>query len=166
MSKGLVASVAIFTLVMCSVFVFVNPVVLADNPETFAEGEVFFSSNGEYDFKEFSLNDTNVNNFTVKFVQSGHTLIVDETGGKVINVIKYGNMVKSNKIHVKNFIDGELQKTNWMVDGVCVHEIEFSGGDRMYSACVKDTSSDTMIYVATPSEKETAGMINSLTFNG
>ena len=164
MSKSLVASLVIFTLVVCSIFVFLNPVVLAENSEVFSEGEAFTPVNGEYDFRSFSLKDSNTQNFSVKHVISGHTVIVDETGDKVINVIEFDKMVKIKKETTKSFIDGELKKTNWMVDGVCIHEIEFSDGDKMYSACVKDTSTDTMIYIATPSQNETAAMINSLTF--
>lgn len=164
MSRKLDVSLVIFTLIVCSVFVYLNPVVLAENTEVFTEGEAFTPVNGEYDFKTFSLNDSNTQNFSVKRVLSGHTLLVDETGDKVINVIRFDKMVKLKKVTTKDFIDGELKKTNWMVDEVCIHEIEFSGGDKMYSACAKDTSTDTLIYIATPSQNETAAMINSLTF--
>ena len=164
MSRGLAVSVATFTLVVCCVFVFLNPAVLAENTEVFSEGEVFEPVNGTYDFRTFSLNDSASSNYSVKWVMSGHTIIVDDTGDKVINVLKYDDMVMSKKIHSKNFIDGELQKTSWMVDGVCVHEIEFSQYDNMYSACAKDTSTDTLFYIATPSANETAGLLNSLRF--
>lgn len=166
MFRGLVMPVVAFTLVVCTVFLLLNPVVLAENTEEFSECEVFEPVNGEFDFNTFSLNSSDSRNFSVIHVESGHTVIVDDTGDRVINVIQFSKMVKSKKTYIKGFIDGELQKTSWMVDGACVHEIEFCQYDNMYSACAKDTSTDTMIYIATPSEKETAGMINSLTFTG
>ena len=94
-------------------------------------------------------------------VRSGHVLLVDETGDKCINLIQFSSMVKIRQDSERNFIKGELSKTSWMVSGVCIHEIELDGGN-MYSACIKDTSTDTLIYVATPNETQTAEMINSI----
>ena len=165
MSRKMLLSLVIFTLVVCSLFVYFNPVVLADTPEVFDEGEVFTPVNGEYDFRSFRLNDSQAQNFTVKSVTSGHTVIVDETGSKVINVLKYDDMVFSKRSQVKGFIDGELSKTGWMVDGVFVHEIELRDGIRMYSACAKDTSTGTFLYIASPSDSQTASLVNSLSFD-
>ena len=164
MFRGLAISVIAFTIVACTVFILLNPVVLAENVEDFSEGEVFEPVNGTYDFGTFSLNDSGSSNYSVKWVMSGHTIIVDDTGGKVINVVRYSKMVTPKKIYTKNFLDGELEKTSWMVDGVCVHEIEFCRYDNMYSACAKDTSTDTLFYIATQSVNETAGLVNSLRF--
>ena len=165
MSRKLMLSLVIFTVAVCSLFVYFNPVVLADTPEVFEEGEVFKPVNGEYDFGTFRLNDSESQNFTVKTVTSGHTVIADETGRKVINVLKYDDMVISKKKQAKGFIDGELSKTGWMVDGVFVHEIELRDGIRMYSACAKDTSTGTFLYIATPSDSKTASLVNSLSFD-
>ena len=164
MFRGLAISVVAFTVVMCTVFLLLNPAVLAENVEDFSEGEVFEPVNGSYDFGTFSLNDSDAKKFSVKSTVSGHAVIVDDTGDKVINVVQYSKMVKSKKVYIKNFLDGELQKTNWMVDGVCVHEIEFWQYEPMYSACVKDTSTDTLLYIATPSVNDTVSMVNSLRF--
>lgn len=166
MKRGPIISVMLFTAFFCTVFVFLNPVLCHNlENETFSEGEVFTPSNDVYDFGDFKLNSSKTQNFTVKHVVTGHVLLVDETGGKVINVIHPDRMIHYKKSFTKSFINGELSKTGWMVDGVEVHEIEFWRGDTMYSACVKDTSSGTLIYIATPTDNETAEMISSLRFS-
>lgn len=159
-------TIVLFTVFVCSVFVFLNPVLCSDlGSENFSEGEIFLPSNGTFDFGDFRINDSQIKNFTVKYADISHVLLVDETGDKVINVIQMDKMINLRKSYEKSFINGELQKTGWMVDGVEIHEIEFSKGDNLYSACVKDISSGKLIYIATPSDNETAAMINSLSFN-
>lgn len=165
MSGKLELSVALFTLIMCFVFVFLNPAVLENNVETFVEGEAIYPVNGTFDFKTFTLENSTAKNFTAKYVGSGHTLLVDETGDVCINLLQFDKMASLRKSTKKSFISNELLKTNWMVDGVCVHEVEFASGYRMYSACVKDTSTDTLIYVATPDEVKTAQLVNSISLN-
>lgn len=87
MSGKLELSVALFTLVMCFVFVFLNPAVLENNVETFVEGEAIYPVNGTFDFKTFTLENSTAKNFTAKYVGSGHTLLVDETGDVCINLL-------------------------------------------------------------------------------
>ena len=61
-------------------------------------------------------------------------------------------------------MNGELEKPSWTVDGVTVHQIDFHSGDTRYSAYMKNSTTNTIIYISTPSEKETADMMNSLKF--
>ena len=165
MKVRLMVSLALFTAVVCFFFMIANPVLSSEIEQmNFTEGEVFRPSDGHFDFGTFSLNDSNVSCFRVKYVESGHVLLVDESGDKVINVVQFEKMINLKKDQERNFIGGELLKPGWMVDGVDVHEVVFLKGSPLYSACTKDISSDTMIYLATPSDRETAGMISTLEF--
>ncbi|WP_406533610.1 hypothetical protein [Methanobrevibacter sp.] len=153
-----------FTLFVCCLVAFLNPVLCMELDDgNFTQGEVFMPADGQFDFETFTLNSSR-KNFTVYHIESGHVSLADDTGDRVINVIQFDKMMNFKKDSKKSFLNGELQKTNWMVDGVCIHEIEFMNGEKLYSACVKDVSTNTMVYVATPSDKETADMINSLDF--
>ena len=157
-------SLVIFTAFVCYVFLVANPVLSSDiDALNFTKDEMFMPSDGHYDFKIFRLSNSNTSYFKVKYVEPGHVLLVDETGKKVINIVRLDNMINIWKDNSGNFIKEELSKTGWMVDGVEVHEIEFAGGEKLYSACSKDISSGTLIYLATPDDRETAGKINSLT---
>lgn len=156
-------SVIAFTLLVCGLVALLNPVLCTELDSDYAQGEVFLPADGQFDFETFTLNSSS-KNFTVYHVESGHVSLADDTGDRVVNIIQLDKMINFKKDSTNSFINGELQKTNWMVDGVNVHEIEFMNGEKLYSACVKDVSTNTMVYVATPSDKETAGMINSLDF--
>lgn len=167
MDRKLTVGLVLFTAIICFFFLISNPVLSTEIEDlNFSEGEVFEPCNGSYDFRIFTLNDSNTSSFRVKFVESGHVLLVDETGNKVINIIQFEKMINFKKDSSRDFINGELSKTGWMVDGVEVHEVEFRNGDSLYSACTKDTSTGTLIYLATPSDAETAAMLNSLAFKG
>lgn len=164
MERKLMFSLVLFTVVVCCFFVAANPVLSTHIDElNFTEGENFTSSNCSFDFGSFGL-DCDAECFRVKYVESGHVLLVDESGNTVINIIRFDNMIHFKKDGSRQFIDGELSKTGWMVDGVEVHEVGFVNGEVLYSACTKDTSSGTMIYLASPSDEMTASMINSLEF--
>ena len=164
MNMRLEISVIAFTLFVCCLVAFLNPVLCMELDDgNFTQDEVFAPEDNQFDFGTFRLN-SSCKNFTVYHIESGHVSMSSDTGNRVINVIQLDKMINFKKDSIRSFIKGELQKTNWMVDGVCVHEIEFMNGEKLYSACVKDVPTNTMVYVATPSDKETADMINSLTF--
>lgn len=158
-------SVIAFTLLVCGLVAFLNPVLCMELDGNYTQGEVFLPADNQFNFEAFSLN-SSCKNFTVYHVESGHVSMADDTGDRVINIIQLDRMISFKKDSTKSFINGELQKTNWMVDGVNVHEIEFTNGEKLYAACVKDVSTNTLVYVATPSDEETADMINSLNFDG
>ena len=165
MDRKLMFSLMLLTVVVCCFFVVSNPVLSTDIDDlNFTKGDVFAPSDGHYDFGMFALNDSDASYYEVKAVEAGHVLIVDETGDKVINVFRFDDMINFKRDSSSEFIRSELSKTGWMVDGVEVHEIDFSKSDPLYSACTKDTSNGTLIYLATPSDRQTSSMINSLTF--
>ena len=158
-------SVIAFTLLVCGLVAFLNPVLCTELDSNYTQSEVFLPAEGQFDFEAFTLN-SSCRNFTVYHAESGHVSLASDTGDRVVNIIQLDRMINFKKDSTMSFINGELQKTNWMVDGVNVHEIEFANGEKLYSACVKDVSTNTLVYLATPSDKETADMINSLDFDG
>ncbi|MBQ8016789.1 MAG: hypothetical protein IJ258_01655 [Methanobrevibacter sp.] len=164
MKRKVIVAFVVFTVFVCILYVYNNPIILTHiESEKFTEGEVFVPFNGEYDFKTFKLN-SSAFNYTVKFAYKGHVQLVDDTGNITINVLQWDKINNIERFYRKAFIDSELRKPSWTVDGVNVHEIEFRQGD-LYSAAVKDTDRDTWIYIAAPDEAETAKMITSLRFD-
>lgn len=166
MDKRLFAYVALFTLFVCCVFVSYNPNIATAYSGNFSDGEVFTPENSHLDFGDFELNCTGAKNFTARTVISGHTQLVDDTGDRIINYLELDKMIPSNRDKANSFLNSELQKPSWTVDGVEVHEITFALYDDMYSACLKCPSTDTIIYISTTDGQETAEMMNSLTFRG
>ena len=166
MNRTLSLAVALFTLLVCSMFVIYNPNIATEYPSEFTDNEVFTPDNGHYDFKTFTINSTETKNFTARIITSGHIRLADDTGKRTINIIELDRMINTKRDSINSFLNGELQKPSWSVDGVTVHQIDFKSGDPLYSAYMKNSSSDTIIYLSTPSEKETADMMNSLQFRG
>ena len=160
--KAMIALIA-FTIFVCVLYVFNNPIILTHiDGEKFAAGEVFLPHGERYDFKTFTVN-SSAKNYTVKFAYKGHVQLIDDTGNITINIYQWDKINNIERFYKKSFIDSELRKPSWTVDGVNVHEIEFRQFD-LYSAAVKDTKTDTWIYLATPSDVETARLIDSLKF--
>ena len=164
MNRKLLISMALFTLFVCCLFVIYNPNIATPYTTEFGNGEVFASQNGFYDFKKFALNSSKTNNYTAKMITKGHIQLFDDTGKRTINIIELNKMINTKRDSVNSFLNGELEKPSWTVDGVTVHQIDFHSGDPLYSAYMKNSTTNTIIYISTPSEKETADMMNSLKF--
>ena len=165
MDKRLFAYVALFTLFVCCVFVSYNPDIATAYSGNFSDGEVFTPQNSHFNFKDFSLNCTGAKNFTARTVITGQTQFVDDTGDRIINYLELDKMIPSNRDKANSFLNNELKKPSWTVDGVGVHEITFTFYDDMYSAYLKNSSTNTIMYISTTNEQETADMMNSLQFN-
>ena len=157
-------AIALFTAFASLIFVLYNPTIACEFDETFSDGEVFIPENDAYDFKVLTLKIPNTKNFTAKRISSGHFLLVDETGNKCVNIIEWDKIIHSKRDGMESFFKSELDKPSWSVDGVVVHQIDFISSDSMYSAYAKDSSKNTVVYIATPDEKDTAEMMNSLEF--
>ena len=164
MNKKLLLAISLFTVFSCFIFVAYNPTIAEDNTSNFTDGEIFMPSNGEFDFKNFTIKSTDTKNFTTKIISNGHTQFVDDTGNITINYFELDKMIHINKDKVVSFLNGELQKPSWSVDGVEVHQIDFIDGT-LYSAYQKNSSSNAIIYLSTPNEQQTANLMNSLCFN-
>lgn len=161
MNKKLLLIIAIFTVFGCCIFVSYNPTIAQNYTSNFNDGEVFTPQNGHFDFKEFSLSSSKTKNFTTRIISNGHTQFVDDTGNITVNYIELDKMIQIKKDETNSFLNGELKKPSWTVNGVLVHEIDFENCV-LYSAYKKNSSENTIIYLSTTSEKETADLMNSL----
>lgn len=164
MNRKLLLVISLFTVLVCCIFVLCNPTIADDNASNFTDGEMFMPSNEEFNFKNFTIKSTDTKNFTTKIISNGHTQFVDDTGNITINYLELDKMIHINKDKVVSFLNGELQKPSWSVDGVEVHQIGFRDGT-LYSAYQKNSSSNVIIYLSTPNEQVTANLMNSLCFN-
>ena len=164
MNGRLFVYISLFTSFACCVFVSYNPNIATDYNGDFGDGEVFTPNGTHFDFKDFSLNCTGAKNFTARTVISGHTQLVDDTGDRIINYLELDRMIPSNRDKTNSFLNNELKKPSWTVDGVGVHEVTFVFYDDMYSAYLKNSTTDTIIYISTTNEQETADMMNSFEF--
>ena len=140
MNRTLLLAIAIFTLIACTMFVIYNPNIATEYTSEFADNEVFMPENGHFDFKTFTINDTKSKNFTAKTITNGHIRLADDTGDKTINVIELNKMINTKKDSVNSFLNSELEKPSWTVDGVTVHQIDFHSGDTRYSAYMKNST--------------------------
>lgn len=164
MNKRLLVYISLFTVFVCGLFVFYNPNIATNFTTDFSDGEVFTSQNNNFDFKDFSINSTNAKNFTSKIKTMGHTQFVDDSGNITINYLEFDKMIQSNRDWHDSLLNKELERPSWSVDGVMVHEIDFIFSDELYSAYEKNSKINTIIYISTPNEQETADIMNSLTF--
>ena len=156
--------IALFTVFVCSIFVILNPNIAQDYSDEFCDGEVFTPVNNHYDLRTFSLNSSNTKSFTAKIISNGHSQLVDDTGRITVNVIEPDKMIPAKWNSVNSFLNGELEKPSWTVDGICVHQIDFIFYDELYAAYQKNSTANTIIYLSTPNEQETADLMNSLIF--
>lgn len=164
MNMRLLLYISLFTVLVCCLFVNYNPNIATNFTTDFSEGEVFTSQNGHFDFKDFSVNSPKVNNFTAKIKTIGHTQFIDDSGNITINYLELDNMIQSNKDWHTSLLNKELERPSWTVDGVIIHEIDFIFHGELYSAYLKNSSTNVIIYLSTPDDQETADMMNSLTF--
>ena len=128
-----------------------------------SHNEVFTPNNGHFDFHDFTIK-SDAKNFTAKTLTKGHYQLIDNTGNITINVLSPDKMFNSRKDKTMNFLKDELKKPSFTVGGVEVHEIEFRNGDMLYASCMKNSTSNMVVYISTPSEVKTAEMMNSLEF--
>lgn len=158
-----IAILVIFTAFVSVMFIAYNPNLATDLNDDYKPGEVFLPTDNHYEFKTFSLNST-ARNFTAKIITNGHIMLIDDTGDTTINVVEPDNMINSQRDEVNYVLGEELKKPSWTVDGVNVHQIDFIFYDTLYAAYYKNSTVNTIIYLSSPNEQETADMMNSLAF--
>lgn len=163
MNRKVLAVISLLTVFACIVFTAYNPTIAQNYTGNFTDGEIFTPQDGRFDFGDFSLNSTSARNFTTKIISNGHTQFVDDTGNVTVNYLELDRMIRIKRDRTNSFLNGELQKPSWSVDGVAVHQIDFRQGP-LYSAYYKDSSEDAIIYLSTPDEEQTAELMNSLSF--
>lgn len=155
--------VFLLTLIGCIIFVAYNPTIAVNYTTEYADGEIITPENGQYDFRIFTINSSS-SKFTANVVTPGHTRFDDDTGNVTINVIELDKMINVKKDDANEFLNGEIKKPAWSVDGVTVHQIDFMTHDSLYSSYQKNSTTNVIIYIATPNEQDTANMMNSLVF--
>ena len=163
--KRLLLLLALLTVIACCAFVILNPNIAQDYHEDFSDGEMFMPVNGTFDFRNFTLN-ADAKNFKAKIISNGHVQLVDDTGNITVNVIELDKMIPAKRDDVNSILYDELKKPSWTVDGVCVHQIDFRSYGPLYAAYQKNSTTNTIIYLSTPNEQETADLMNSLEFDG
>lgn len=163
MNRRLFIAVALFSIFVSCMFIVYNPNIATELSDNYSQGEVFLPKDNHYEFKTFTIN-SKAKNFTARIVSQGHVMLIDDTGDTTINVVDMDNMINSQKDQVNNVLGEELKKTAWTVDGVSIHQINFVFHSPLYAAYYKNSTSNTIIYLSTPNEQETADMMNSLTF--
>ena len=163
MNRRLLIAVALFSIFTSSMFIAYNPNIATELSDDYEQGEVFLPKDNHFEFKTFGL-DSKAKNFTAKTITQGHIMLIDDTGDTTINVVKLDHMINSQKDEVKLVMDNELKKTGWTVDGVEVHQIDFIFYNTLYAAYCKNSNTNTIIYLSSPNEQETADMMNSLSF--
>lgn len=163
MDARLLLFITLLTLIACLVFVGYNPNIAVEYDGNITDGETFSSNNHQFDFKAFLMNSSS-RSFTANIIMNGHTQLVDDTGNITINYLELDKMFHIKRDRVEQFLGEELKKPSWNVDGVNVHEITFIFHDNLYSAYYKNSTSNTVIYIASPDEQVTADLMNSLEF--
>lgn len=163
MNRRLFIGITLFSIFVSSMFIVYNPNIATEFSDDYTQGEVFLPKNHAFEFKTFSIN-SSAKNFTAKIITPGHIMLIDDTGDTTINVVELDHMINSQKDQVKRVMDHELEKTSWTLDGVAVHQIDFIFYSTLYSAYCKNSTTNTIIYLSSPNEQETADMMNSLTF--
>jgi hypothetical protein len=163
MNRRLFMGITLFAIFVSSMFIVYNPNIATEFSDDYTQGEVFLPKNHTFEFKTFSIN-SSAKNFTAKIITPGHIMLVDDTGDTTINVVELNNMINSQRDQIKQVMDNELKKTSWTIDGVAVHQIDFVLYSPLYSAYCKNSTTNTIIYLSSPNEQETADMMNSLTF--
>ena len=163
MNRRVLVYISLFTVLVCFLFVNYNPNIASEFTSDYSDGEVFTPVNGTFDFKDFTVI-SDSHNFTAKTKTIGHTQFTDDTGEVVINYLELDSMIQSTRDWHSNLLTEELKRPSWSVDGVTVHEIDFMFGDEAYSAYIKNSTGNKIIYLSTPNEQETADIVNSLYF--
>lgn len=154
----------VFTVLVCAAYVAYNPTITDRFESDYSDGEVIRPVNGVFDLKKVALESPKSKSFTARLDTSGHVMFYDDTGDRTVNIIEYDKMIHLKRDGIDSFLRGELEKPSWVVDGVCVHQIDFRDGSTLYSAYIKNSTADTVVYIATPNEKETADLANSVEF--
>ena len=78
MKRRLLVYVSLFTLLVCFLFAAYNPNIASDFSEDYNDSEVFTPSNGNFDFRHFTLSSPGSHNFTAKQKNIGHTPFIDD----------------------------------------------------------------------------------------
>lgn len=165
MNPYLKFSLALIGICVAYTLIMYHPVIIASLDENpYVDGEVFTPVNGTYDFKKFTLKSTNTRNYTTDICCSGYAQLVDDKGSSTINVIEWDKMTYAWRQMENESITNELERPSRMVDGVKVIDVVVFSNYTLYAAAYYDDETNTLIYIATPSEAEAIEMIKTIEF--
>ena len=154
------AILAIILVVMC------YPVFVASYDDVkYVDGKVYKPVDGKYDFETFSLNCSNTTCYKAKVENSGFIHLLDNCGNHTINVFEWDKMNYLYRFMLNSSISKEFRNPSHMKDGIRIIDVDLDEG-RNYAASSYDPSTNTLVYLSSPSEAETLEMIKSLEFNG
>ena len=142
-----------------------HPVILGSFDEAkYVDGEVFRPVNGTYDFKKFTLKSSQTENYTTIIDTSGFAQFLDGKGNHTINVLEWDKMTYAWRQMQNDSLTPELEKPSHLVGGVKIIDVIVFSKYKLYASPVYDYQTNTLIYIATPSEANTVEMVQTLKF--
>lgn len=140
------------------------PVICASFDDAkYVDGEVFTPADGEYDFRKFSLNSSKTRNYTTVICSSGYAQLIDDKGNHTINVVEWDKMTPAMRDMVNSTFNPELKRPSHCSHGIRIIDVDLYG-EMLYASPAYDKKTNTLIYIATPSEDETVEMMETLEF--
>ena len=141
-----------------------HPIILAAFDDAkYVDGEVFVPVNGTYDFKKFTLNSSQTQNYTAIIDTSGFVQFVDGKGNHTINVFEWDKMTSGRMDRLNSSLMIELNKSHFIADGVEIINTEVLSA-KFYGAHVNFPVRNMEIYIAAPTVNETVEMVRTLKF--
>lgn len=142
-----------------------HPAIMASFDEfKYIDREVFTPLDGEYDFRKFTLESPGTHNYTAYISCSGYVQMVDDKGNRTVNVLEWGKMTLAWWRMLNESFTAEMEKPSHIVDGVRVVDVVVYDGRHLYASYAYDSQTSTLVYIATPCQAETVGMIRSVEF--
>ena len=141
-----------------------HPVILASFDDAkYVDGEVFTPVNGSYDFRKFTLNSSQTENYTAIIDTSGFAQFVDCKGNHTINVFEWDKMTSARMDRINSLLMTELNRPHFTADGVEIINTNVLSA-KFYGAHVSFPERNIEIYIATPTVNETVEMVKTLKF--
>ena len=131
------------------------PIILASFDDAkYVDGEMFTPVNGSYDFRKFTLNSSQTENYTAIIDTSGFAQFVDGKGNHTINVFEWNKMTSGRRERINSLLMTELNRSHFTVDSVEIINTNVLSA-KFYGAHVNFPERNTEIYIATPTVNET-----------
>lgn len=158
--RGFIIATVAVTVLVCAVFMLLNPVLFSQSISDFSQDEVFYPSGGTYDLRLFNISATNSSNFTVVRVDSGFAqMMAGDT--YAITVLDYDKIFDFEARRFRYDIEGEMMLPSETVDGIRVYKADFIHYQR-YGSFVNHGNLE--LFVTSGDANETAHMVKSLRF--
>ena len=140
------------------------PTIIASFDDVkYVDGEVFTPVNGEYDFKKFSLNSSQTENYKTFITCSGYARLIDSGGNHYVQVFEWDKMTSAQREKLNSSFLFEQKNPSHVRDGIRIVDIDLWDGT-LHGAYAYDSKSNTLVYIVTPQDRETVEMIQTLEF--